>query len=600
MVPLLRISSSCIWGFQDMGRSKKEKRNQNARSTKRSNSGQPAKPNSGGASSCMAAAKPSPESEEPVPMYEGYPVPLDEVLKQRDDNIEEDLQDRLVEKLEILYKEALRRIVELGYDKDVALKAILKSGYRYCELRKIVWNVVNDSVAYLNGKEIGGRSSIRLEFADLRELMEHVLNSMVHKVRQARPYLNKGDAMFCLLRCDLNVNVASTMELPSFFQTANDTESSDEQEKVGDDNNAGLVPGSSDSRPSDEDCVNSLLSKIQDLSIDQQIEFGPEEVRDEIIAGYERLIKDLEKQVKERIDWAQKKALQAAKKLTDDSIELKTLRMEKEDDQFVINENDMNLDESTMKRLADVERELHSSDAEAVQADEIFSQLLKEKAEIKAEMEAVNLSAREWDSASLELEKSEKKAEKKAMAEEKQTIKLQEEIANVKEKRKELENSIASVLQAEKEASLKWSQEVAAAKEAKFTIQNERRARKESELDKKLMIDFLKAEIDLKFKRAKDDIKRLEEERSRLLASPDLPDNKFHMQLTESSSSETISDIRECMICMNEEATVLFLPCAHMALCFHCNEIYGMGKKKGAPACPCCGVPIEERIHTFY
>lgn len=50
---------------------------------------------------------------------------------------------------------------------------------------------------------------------------------------------------------------------------------------------------------------------------------------------------------------------------------------------------------------------------------------------------------------------------------------------------------------------------------------------------------------------------------------------------------------RECAMCLSEEMSVVFLPCAHQVLCPNCNEIH---EKQGMKDCPSCRTPIQRRI----
>lgn len=127
----------------------------------------------------------------------------------------------------------------------------------------------------------------------------------------------------------------------------------------------------------------------------------------------------------------------------------------------------------------------------------------------------------------------------------------------------------------------------------------------------------LKIEID--FQRHKDDLQRLEQELSRLKVSAQSNElnhqsnlmvgntegmkpqgetiaSMLHELDNQESSSEKGGCDRECLICMKDEVSVVFLPCAHQVLCSNCNDSYG---KKGKAICPCCRVPIEQRIRVF-
>lgn len=62
--------------------------------------------------------------------------------------------------------------------------------------------------------------------------------------------------------------------------------------------------------------------------------------------------------------------------------------------------------------------------------------------------------------------------------------------------------------------------------------------------------------------------------------------------------SDTIArSERECVMCLAEEMSVVFLPCAHQALCGNCNEIH---EKQGMNDCPSCRTPIKKRIKVRF
>ena len=53
----------------------------------------------------------------------------------------------------------------------------------------------------------------------------------------------------------------------------------------------------------------------------------------------------------------------------------------------------------------------------------------------------------------------------------------------------------------------------------------------------------------------------------------------------------------ECVMCLSEEMSVVFLPCAHQVVCPECNKLH---EKQGTKECPSCRVPIERRIHARF
>ncbi|GAA0156239.1 hypothetical protein LIER_13774 [Lithospermum erythrorhizon] len=51
---------------------------------------------------------------------------------------------------------------------------------------------------------------------------------------------------------------------------------------------------------------------------------------------------------------------------------------------------------------------------------------------------------------------------------------------------------------------------------------------------------------------------------------------------------------RECVVCLAEERSVLFLPCSHQVVCRQCNKQHAKEMKE----CPSCRTPIQKRIQV--
>lgn len=152
-------------------------------------------------------------------------------------------------------------------------------------------------------------------------------------------------------------------------------------------------------------------------------------------------------------------------------------------------------------------------------------------------------------------------------------------------------------------------------------VEEGQRAKEATEASNKRKLEALRLKIEIDFQRHKDDLQRLEQEFSRLKASLQstevlhplntLPMGNSNEVTTqeetierllheldnmEDSSEKEVNCDKVCVICMRDEVSILFLPCAHQVLCANCNDGYG---KKGKATCPCCRVPIEQRIHVF-
>lgn len=643
---------------------------------------------------------------------------------------EEELEEILLQNLECLYNEALNKLVVLGYDEDVALKAILRYGHCYGG-NDVLTNVLQNSLAYLSSG-CSGPNPEELEPAcrDLRQLEEYSLAGMVCLLQQVKPHLSKGDAMWCLLMSNLHVGRASVMEiplLPSPGGSGNGCESSSAsgsgsmedgvsnggsgvvapalcrfhggwgygnngtaefpvngvngflsytadmapqreiecpkrfnlspsmksllkrnvamfaagfrasskqfQSQVqpcptslsGEDSSSGCGTGfeveamqnEESQYAKNQDVVNSVMSKFRDLNLNENTENVSLDQKDEMILSLINQIKELEKQVKERKDWAHQKAMQAARKLSHDLTELKMLRMEREENQR-LKKGKQTLEDSTMKRLSEMENALRKASGQVDRANAAVRKLETENAEIRAEMEASKLSASESVITCLEVAKREKKCLKRLLAWEKQKTKLQEDITAEKKKISELQQELAQSDADTKEAEAKWRQEQKTKELAFAQLEEERRLKEAAEASNKRKLEALRLKIEIDFQRHKDDLHRLEQEFARLKDSAQSTEvqNPSVRLLTANSDGvkpegETIASLlheldledspevsydRECIICMKDEVSVVFLPCAHQVICANCNEKYG---RKGKATCPCCRVPIEQRIRVF-
>lgn len=152
-------------------------------------------------------------------------------------------------------------------------------------------------------------------------------------------------------------------------------------------------------------------------------------------------------------------------------------------------------------------------------------------------------------------------------------------------------------------------------------LEEERHLKEASEANNKRKLEALRLKIEIDFQRHKDDLQRLEQEYTRLKESAQFTEMESQAndlwtensngvnsrgetiarllheldQLEDSPEKEVNCD-RECMICMKDEVSVVFLPCAHQVICANCNDNYG---KKGKASCPYCRVPIEQRIRVY-
>nr|GEU41930.1 hypothetical protein [Tanacetum cinerariifolium] len=130
---------------------------------------------------------------------------------------EQELEQLMLKKLEKTYEQATEKLLKLGYHKDLVTKAILKKGYCHGNDTALN-NIVNNAIPYLNKLVIGHGTGFWLDdtkqcFDSLKKLREFSLACLVCLLRRVRIGLSRGDAMWCLLMCELDVGKASVMDV---------------------------------------------------------------------------------------------------------------------------------------------------------------------------------------------------------------------------------------------------------------------------------------------------------------------------------------------------------------------------------------------------
>lgn len=403
---------------------------------------------------------------------------------------EEQLEDLLLRHLEYLYNEAVSKLASLGYGHDVALRAVLSNGYCYGGM-DVLTNILHNALACLKGGGGGGggdedgSEEEENVFADLRQLVEYSLAGMVYLLQQVKRRLSKGDALWCLLVSELHVGKASTVDIPPPSSgkvvkgVVNPPAVLTLEREIDCPRRFNLTPSmksllrenveafaagyhasmkqkkqseASDRAASEESVVSSVLEKFQDLNLDDDDDDSvvDSEPKDVALIGLFRQVQDLRRQVKERKEWAQKKAMQAAQKVSDELSEFNSLRSEREET-LRLKKGKQSGEEATMKRISEMENDLRKVSSHVDKANMIARTLENENAVIRADIEASKLSESESLTACIEATKKEKKRLKRLVAWEKQKMKLQEEVAGEKEKIKALARSLAQITQEEKE-----------------------------------------------------------------------------------------------------------------------------------------------------
>ncbi|KAF0893943.1 hypothetical protein E2562_033365 [Oryza meyeriana var. granulata] len=415
----------------------------------------------------------------------------------------DELEDRLLRRLEEAYAAALARLADLGYCEEAALHAVLRAGHCYGKLGDPVANIVANARVFLSDPDHAGGAG---GFADLRRLEEYSLAGLVCLLQSSRLSLSRAEAMWCLLSCDLRLDQAISMgaslnekPTPAIASAESDevlppttaavqhgychyhtttASATPDTARFDPDNFMRLAmcqgPGSVSGviscikttwsrtngtapdaqaqadqqvtmKLSTEEIIDSIVKELKLLDIDKKDtpDVKPDP-KNEMVRDLIKQTREMEAQLKERKEWAQQKAIQAARKLGTDLTELRVLRMQHDENQRR-KKDKQEMEDETMKRLTQLENELKKKSGQLDRSNGTVQKLEMENAEIRAEMEAAKLSASESERQCQKLVKKEKKDSKRLEMWDRQKAKLQEDIAECKAKITQADRELAEV-----------------------------------------------------------------------------------------------------------------------------------------------------------
>ncbi|KAB1214140.1 hypothetical protein CJ030_MR5G027245 [Morella rubra] len=385
--------------------------------------------------------------------------------------------------------------------------------------------------------------------------------------------------------------------------------------------NSALVPVSFNAGP--PNCGYAGIP--YDKSLGQWV---PRDRKDEMILKLVPRVRELQNQLQEWTEWANQKVMQAARRLGKDKAELKTLRQEKEEVERLKKEK-QTLEENTMKKLSEMENALAKARGQVDRANAAVQRLEVENAEVRKEMEAAKLCAAESAASCQEVSKREKKTLMKFQSWEKQKTLLQEELMTERRVVKQLLQELEQAKDLEEQYEDRWKQEEKAKEELLVQANSIRKAREDIEASAKLKENMIKSKAETNLQKYKDDIQKLEKEISQLRLKTDsskiaalrrgidgsyanrlvdIKNSPEHKESRMPAFTEVVRDFqdfsgtgvkreRECVMCLSDEMSVVFLPCAHQVVCATCNDLH---EKQGMKDCPSCRSPIQRRISVRY
>ncbi|KAK7344465.1 hypothetical protein VNO77_14100 [Canavalia gladiata] len=120
------------------------------------------------------------------------------------DPIANQLEELLLSNLQVIFRGAVKQIVELGYNEKLAEMSILRKAL-YIEEGNPISNIANETLNVLTGKDDTNMDFI---FENFQHLLHYTIVEMISILREVKPSLTVGEAMWLLLISDLNLALA--------------------------------------------------------------------------------------------------------------------------------------------------------------------------------------------------------------------------------------------------------------------------------------------------------------------------------------------------------------------------------------------------------
>lgn len=362
-------------------------------------------------------------------------------------------------------------------------------------------------------------------------------------------------------------------------------------------------------------------SKINFAYDEDQKVWVPQDKKDEMVLILVQRQKELQAHMRDWRDWAMEKVMQVTRRLAKEKEELQSLRREKEEVDRLHEERHC-LVESARKKLLEMESAISRLSAQLDKADASARRREAENAQLRVQMEAAKRHAAESAANFVELSKKDESSLKRSQHWESERSQLQEQLVAEKSKLSRVQQQLQHAKEKKEQLKVRWRQEEAGKTEAIAHVTSERKERGQIETSLRSEENFLHLKAENDMQRYKSEIRALEQQISQLKVSLDTSaaaapkwntDDKTrpsrlsegrkngNTQVLARVAASPALDIdlddlqrdRECVMCLSEEMSVVFLPCAHQVVCAKCNELHA---KQGMKECPSCRAHIQRRV----
>ncbi|GAU30697.1 hypothetical protein TSUD_39210 [Trifolium subterraneum] len=334
--------------------------------------------------------------------------------------------------------------------------------------------------------------------------------------------------------------------------------------------------------------------------------YVPRDEKDEQILKLVSRAQELQDEVQSWNDWANKKVMQAADKLRRLQAESRSLKKEAE----VYKKERKALEENAEKRISEVENVMENNEKQLENASSSILILEAKKSLLEKDLQAAKSLAEKSMTTLQQALEREQVAIQKVHSWETEKGLLQDELEKEKKKLSNLQQEIqkGKNLVANTEGRVKRER----AKKEKILAEAAfiRKEREQYDALMKAEEDSLRKKAASELQEYVENVMKLEKEMTKLRLKSDsknsipslVKENKKAEMSMAGSSQDKLAGGRlkrehECVMCLSEERSVVFLPCAHQVLCLKCNVLH---EKQGMKECPSCRTPIERRIHAKF
>lgn len=380
------------------------------------------------------------------------------------------------------------------------------------------------------------------------------------------------------------------------------------------------VPSAADPKPSPKGRTSvsdtcKVIDYYASIPFDETLQkHVPRDDKDKTILMLVPHKQALEKELQSWTDWANNKVMQAARRLGKDQAELKMLRQEKEETEKFKKEK-QTLEESTTKRLSEMEYALSNASGQIEIANCNARRLQEENSVLKKELETAILQAMRSANNVDEAMRKSQETMKKMQSWDAEKGLLQEQLNDIKRGAVGVEDQLRKARGVKDRFEVLFKQEESETQKVRDLINKLREKKAKDDSSTAAEEERIKQKAEKNLRKCEEDIKalqtmtaelRLEQEKSQIAAltegygSPGPQQSKLSKKLAALQDNLGGGDVkpeRECVMCMTDEISVVFLPCCHQVLCSKCNDLH---EKQGMKDCPSCRTGIQKRISVIY